>query len=138
MFCWKSYNIYKDEKITLYGAKRLHWISDNFYWGESGYGALNGIRSGYLEGGVTAGYKDSLFQKLIYDLRLFYGAGGGGSAPSGSGMIYHITLSLGYQISDKINFMLEYGYIDYLNGDIQSPTIGFNISLDTFTLLYDQ
>ena len=52
---FKGYNISSTETIQLYGAKHRKFITNNWYWGEAGYGALFGKRSGYLEGGVFIG-----------------------------------------------------------------------------------
>ena len=65
---FKGYNISDTESIQLYGAKHRKFFNDSWYWGESGYGALFGIRSGYLEGGIILGslHRGHLIQSLTH------------------------------------------------------------------------
>ena len=83
---FKGYDISNTESIQLYGAKHRKFINQNLYWGEAGYGALFGKRSGYLEGGVFVGHMGKGPMNTIFDVRLFSGAGGGGAAPQGGGI----------------------------------------------------
>jgi hypothetical protein len=125
---WKTYSLPNDEQISLYGAKRRRFVTDQFYWGEAGYGALSGKRSGYLEGGVFAGYQDYFSPEFLYDARIFFGAGGGGSAPQGGGMIVHGTFGIGMPLQQDLHVTAEVGYIKFLNGEIESPTLGINLN----------
>ena len=133
-FCTDHYSISTHESISLYGAKDRKWLTENLYWGEAGYGAIGGIRSGYIEGGIIAGYQSILVQPFIYDLRLFFGAGGGGGAPQGGGMIIEPTLGLGLYINPALSFIVELGYMHFINGNISSPSIGFSLNLDYWGL----
>jgi hypothetical protein len=121
---WKTYDISHTEKIALYGAKRRHFLTDTLYWGEAGYGAITGKRSGYLEGGLILGSQQTMRDSWISDVRLFFGAGGGGAAPQGGGMIIHPTIGIGHWLSHSSSLILELGYITFLNGDIKSMTLG--------------
>jgi hypothetical protein len=132
----KKYNISSSEEIMLYGAKERKFINESWYWGEAGYGAISGRRAGYLEGGIMSGYLGQLAPKLTYDIRLFFGAGGGGSAPQGGGMIINPTIGLGYQFLNKWNICLEVGYIHFINGNISSATMGLNISTNFWALTF--
>ena len=89
---FKGYNISETESIQLYGAKHRKFLTESTYWGEAGYGALFGKRSGYLEGGVFIGHLVSGPLNTIIDFRFFTGAGGGGAAPHGGGFIIHPPL----------------------------------------------
>lgn len=131
---WKMYQLPGDENIALYGAKNRKFLSDCWYWGEAGYGALSGKRSGYLEGGIFTGFLSLLSTNLLMDARLFFGAGGGGSAPQGGGMIVHPTIGLGKAVNDQHFVMLELGYIKFLNGEIESLTLGFNVNRNLWLL----
>lgn len=73
---FKGYDISSTEHIQLYGAKHRKFITNQWYWGEAGYGALFGKRSGYLEGGVFVGHMSNGPWDSIFDVRLFTGAGG--------------------------------------------------------------
>ena len=130
----KTYNLPSNENIVLYGAKNKRYINDKLYWGEAGYGSLLGKRGGYLEGGVIIGYQNLKERMFNLDYRLFMGAGGGGAAPQGGGFIIHPTIGLGSAISSKWTISLELGYIKFLNGDIESPTIAISINRNYWNL----
>ena len=130
----KTYNLPSNENIVLYGAKNKRYINDKLYWGEAGYGAISGRRGGYLEGGFIVGYQNFKDKTLNLDYRLFMGAGGGGSAPQGGGLIINLTLGLSYNLSEKWLLSLETGYIKFLNGNINSPTFGISINRNYWNL----
>ena len=132
---FKGYDISSSERIHLYGAKRRKFINETTYWGEAGYGALFGKRSGYLEGGIIVGkLMDGPFKNSLFDIRFFTGAGGGGSAPQGGGFIVHPTIGLGQRINWQLFYMIEVGYMHFVNGDISSPSIAIAINMDTWKL----
>ncbi len=131
---FKGYNISDTESIQLYGAKHRKFISDTIYWGEAGYGALFGKRSGYLEGGVFVGFLSKGPIESLIDIRLFTGAGGGGSAPQGGGFIVHPTLGIGFELSRTLFLMTELGYMHFVNGDISSLSISCSINMNLWRL----
>jgi len=118
----KAYSLGNNEPIALYGAKLRHFISPSIYWGKAGFGAIYGKRSGYLEGGIISGiyHKTSDF---ILDARLFAGAGGGGGAPQGGGFIINPSIGLGIPLTKQMDALIEYGYLWFVNGNIQSHTL---------------
>ena len=127
---FKGYNISSDESIQLYGAKHRKFITNQLYWGEAGYGALFGKRSGYLEGGVFIGKFYTGPLNTIIDTRIFTGAGGGGSAPQGGGFIVHPTVGIGTQLNNQLFIMTELGYMHFVNGDISSVSLGISINMN--------
>jgi len=131
---FKGYNISDTESIQLYGAKYRKFINENLYWGEAGYGALFGERSGYLEGGVFIGRFFNTPNDLLIDIRFFTGAGGGGSAPQGGGFIIHPTIGIGKSMSNSVFFMVELGYMLFVNGDIESFSLGVSLNLNSWKL----
>jgi hypothetical protein len=131
---FQKYNISSTEPIYLFGAKRRRFFSPTWYWGEAGYGALFGKRSGFIEGGVIVGNQGEFFPRALYDLRVFAGAGGGGSAPQGGGMIVQPTLGLGFRATSSLTFFGEIGYMHFINGDISSPSFAFSINLNSWSL----
>ena len=131
---FKGYNISSTETIQLYGAKHRKFINKQLYWGEAGYGALFGKRSGYLEGGVFFGTFIDGPANTIIDTRIFTGAGGGGSAPQGGGWIIHPTIGIGYSLTNAWFIMTEIGYMHFINGDISSLSIGVSINMNTWQL----
>ena len=131
---FKGYNISNTESIKLYGAKHRKFINKNWYWGEAGYGALFGKRSGYLEGGIIFGKLSNGPLDTILDFRIFTGAGGGGSAPQGGGFIIHPTIGIGKNISSAFFMMTEIGYMHFINGDISSLSLGISINMNTWQI----
>lgn len=135
---WKTYRISDTEEISLYGAKERKFFTENWYWGEAGYGALTGKRAGYLEGGIFIGYQTRSDFPVEVDFRLFAGAGGGGAAPQGGGLIVHPTVGIGWDLNSMVSVFVEAGYMHFLNGNISSPSIGFNINMNYWNLYYDK
>ena len=134
----KAYNISQEESIVLYGAKNKKFLNDHVYWGEAGYGSISGIRGGYLEGGLIIGFEKSYKRLLNVDYRFFMGAGGGGAAPQGGGFIVNPTIGIGTNISSKWKVFLDFGYIKFLNGNISSKTIAFNINRNFWNLFINE
>lgn len=131
---FKGYNISDTECIQLYGAKHRKFITNHLYWGEAGYGALFGKRSGYLEGGVFVGAMHNGPFNGIVDYRLFTGAGGGGSAPQGGGFIVHPTIGFGITVSRSLFVMTELGYMHFVNGDISSVSLAISLNMNMWQL----
>lgn len=132
----KTYQLPGDEGILLYGASDKKRLGENWYWGPQGYAAIGGQRSGYLEGGIMLGWQSRLIPDWGLDLRLFGGAGGGGSAPQGGGCLINPTVTLTWRILNALTLGWEMGYIEFINGDITSPTLGLTIGIDYQVLTY--
>lgn len=130
------YKISSQEEISLYGARTKKWLNRNWYWGETGLGAISGKRSGFIEGGISVGYQTSLNEQLTFDLGLFWGAGGGGDAPQGGGMIIQPALSVAYMLTPSVSWGMSLGYLHFMNGHISSPSLGFFISQDSWSLSF--
>jgi hypothetical protein len=126
----KSYMLPGDEPITLYGAKRRKFLTEHWFWGEAGYGAITGKRSGYIEGGLIGGWMGSVWKSVILESRFFLGAAGGGSAPAaeGGGVIINPTVGIWAVVKPGILVGAEAGYLHYLNGTIESVTLGGGIT----------
>jgi hypothetical protein len=133
----KTYTILNNEKIALYGAKERKFVNDNVYWGEAGYGAVFGQRSGYLEGGLIFGYQAEFSSIFILDMRLFVGAGGGGSAIEGAGLIVNPTIGLGIKIAADYSIFIETGYIKFPSDPIGSQTFAINLNVAKWSLTCD-
>ena len=131
---YKTYSISDTESIALYGARHKRFITKEWYWGEVGFGAISGKRSGYLEGGLMTGYLQYFNPTTLMNLQLFFGAGGGGSAPQGGGCIINPSIGLGYQINQEFYLTADIGYIKFLNGDIQSMTISVSAHMNYWDL----
>jgi hypothetical protein len=134
---FKSYLLPANEAITLYGVKRKRFITPQYYWGEVGYGAILGRRSGYLEGGLIFGYQQNI-ASFIFDISFFTGAAGGGSAINGSGLIINPIVSIGLPINPALYFSLELGHLAYIQDHISSTTFGCAFNMNIWQLYYNK
>ena len=128
--CIKRYTLPENESISLYGAEHVHNPKSRFFWGEFGYGAIGGKRSGYLEGGLLSGVSLFSTERARTELVLLSGAGGGGSAPQGGGLFVnpHARFTLTLNSGHRVQFAL--GYLRFLNGEIESIcySVGYQFS----------
>ena len=124
---FESFNITATEPITTYGARLGRYLTPNLYWGGAGYGGLLGIRGGWFVGGLILGWTAPINEIFFFDLEGFFGGGGGHAAPQGGGMLVKLDGGLGYRFSPAIEAMLSAGYNYYVNGDIRSPYLGFEM-----------
>ncbi|RAP33290.1 hypothetical protein DID77_03240 [Candidatus Marinamargulisbacteria bacterium SCGC AG-439-L15] len=123
------YNLDDKELITLFGGRNRKYLGRYWYWGESGYAAIQGKRHGYIEGGVILGYRRPLFNRFIWDGGIIIGAAGGGASglPEGDGLNIQTIMELGYQLTKSYSLSYLYGYTKFINGDIESVLWGMNI-----------
>lgn len=133
---WQTFSISADERISLYGGRRKQYLGSHGYWGEAGYGAITGKRAGFLEGGIMTGWEMDVHPKLLIDASVLVGAGGGGAAPQGGGLIIHPTLALGWKLNDAIQIMASVGYIHFINGNISSSSFDVHANLHFWELAY--
>ncbi|MFC1752143.1 hypothetical protein ACFL96_01935 [Thermoproteota archaeon] len=131
---FKAYNISSDEQIGLVGVKLKHNINKYLYWGEFGYGAVAGKRGGFLEGGLLVGLSTVVSKAFSLGISVMAGAGGGGSAPQGGGLIVNPAITAGWRMSNKDSITIDIGYIWFLNGNIESITVGIHYQLNYWLL----
>ncbi len=124
----RAYQITGTEWISLYGAEERALLGNGWYVGKAGSGAILGKRSGFLEGGIVAGIQKELAPGWSLDIGFFVGAGGGGGAPQGGGLIANPRAGLGIR-SGLGTTWLELGYLSFLNGHIASPTFSVSHSI---------
>src|SRR5205823_4768819 len=85
----------QDGTIGLVGAELDHYLTENFFWSIKSAGAFAGMPNGYMDvlGGV--GYR---FPFTSYNLAIvpqfFAGAGGGGNADTGGGILLQPQIGL--------------------------------------------
>ena len=123
----KSYVYTGSEVLNLYGVRIKHFITPEYYWGEVGYAAVGGQRSGYIEGGMLVGYFSSFFQQAWIDLSLSAGAAGGGLPQlEGGGFLLQPVLAVGVDWGG-FNIGLHGGWEYFVNGSISSATWGLGV-----------
>ncbi len=97
------------------------------YLGMGGYGAAGGRRGGLFTGGITLGWQHDLPRNYRIDAGAYFGAGGGGSAPQGSGEMLRQFLALEYAYG-RLGIRVEASNIDFPSGDIGDTQVGLGLS----------
>ena len=115
------------ERMGLYSIGAYDRLNRWLYGGITLYGAATGRRGGFFTGGYTLGLERKLTDKWIIDTGGYLGAGGGGSAAQGGGLMIRPHIGLKYDFSWS-ELALNYSNVDFPNGDISSDAIA--ISLD--------
>lgn len=73
------------ERMGLVGVEFLRSHPHGLSWGLGGYGALTGIRGGFITVGLAGAWRPALSERLSLDLGAFCGGGGAGRADVGGG-----------------------------------------------------
>ena len=115
------------EYMGLYSIGAYDRLNPWLYGGINLYGAASGRRGGFFTGGYTLGVDRQLTDNWIFDSGVYVGAGGGGSAAQGGGLMIRPHVGLKYDMGWSA-LGLNYSYIDFPNGDISSDA--FTLSLD--------
>jgi len=125
---FEAHDVLPGENMTVGGFIYQRYITDHWFWGGAGYGALLGQRGGYFIGGFLLGYTQFI-GKWFIEPQVYLGAGGGHSAPAGmsSGGLIRNSLSLGYMISPSLFIKGHIGHINFVQGTINSWLVGFSI-----------
>ena len=114
------------EQMGLYGIGAYDRLNPWIYGGITLYGAASGSRGGFFTGGYTLGMESKLTEKLFFDAGGYVGAGGGGAAAQGGGLHIRPHIGLKYDFNSSV-LGLNYGYIDFPNGDISSDAIALSL-----------
>ncbi len=115
------------EFMGLYSIGAYDRLKPWLYGGINLYGAASGRRGGFFTGGYTLGVERQLIDNWIFDSGAYVGAGGGGSAAQGGGLMIRSHIGLKYDFSWSA-LGLNYSYVDFPNGDISSDSV--TLSLD--------
>ncbi|MBL7007682.1 MAG: hypothetical protein ISR76_01690 [Planctomycetes bacterium] len=93
-----------------------------------GYGAAAGGRGGLFTGGFGLGWRHPLGDGIEFDANAFFGAGGGGGAPQGSGLMLRESIGLEYAASDRLGLRVEAANIHFPDGDIDGQEVAVGLS----------
>ena len=118
------------EKMGLVGLGMLFDVGDYGYGGVRLYGAVDGKRGGFFTVGAEGGLKVDLSDHLNFKSGLFVGAGGGGSAPQGGGLMLRPYAQLAYH-TPAWSLGLGVSHVSFPNGDIQSTQAYLSLELPT-------
>ena len=116
------------EHMGLYSIGAYERFKPWLYGGITLYGAASGRRGGFFTGGYTAGVERQLIDNWTLDAGGYVGAGGGGSAAQGGGLMIRPHIGLKYDFGWSA-LGLNYSYVDFPNGDISSEAIALSVDI---------
>ncbi|MBW3056975.1 hypothetical protein CU311_06080 [Prochlorococcus marinus str. MU1402] len=114
------------ENMGLYSIGAYNLFNPWMYGGITLFGAARGRRGGFFTGGYTLGIERKLTENWSLDTGGYVGAGGGGSAAQGGGLMIRPHIGLKYDFSWS-TVGLNYTYVDFPNGDISSDAIALSL-----------
>jgi len=114
--------------IRLAGFEIASYFTDNWFAYFRADGAYHGIRGGYMDLFIGGGYKFSFNKNRTNILTKFaIGAGGGGGADTGGGVLIYPDISLEQQLLKDIFITINKGYLLNPNQHFTSSTLGFGL-----------
>jgi len=119
-----------EEQMGLIGLGMLFDIGQYSYGGIRLYGAVDGERGGFFTVGAEGGLRYSLNDILQFQSGLFIGAGGGGAAPQGGGLMLRPYAALLYH-TPRWDIGIGISHINFPNGEIESTQA--TLTLETST-----
>jgi len=132
---YENVTLANGENMGLIGVNYLIHPNQHFYYGLGTYGAATGNRGGFFTGGFTTGVKLELVKDLYVDSGVFLGGGGGASADGqGGGLMFKAYSGL---LADfgKYSLGINYSYIKFPNGNIDSTQLGLVADMKFTTTL---
>jgi len=108
-----------DEELTISKLGVTFDITNNIFAGINMYGATGGIRGGFFTFGFEGGLQTDPTKLLQLRSGLFVGAGGGGAAPQGGGLMLREFIEA--RVNTKyLSLGGGLSHVDFPNGDIKS------------------
>jgi hypothetical protein len=118
----------KGKTIRLAGFEFNSYFTDNWFGFFKADGAFHGIRGGYMDIFLGAGYHFSMNKNRTNILTKFgIGAGGGGGADTGGGFLVYPDISIEQKIYNNVYFSINKGYLSSPNQNFTSSTLGFGL-----------
>ena len=118
----------KGKTIRLAGFEFDSYFTDNWFAFFKADGAFHGIRGGYMDLFLGAGYHFSMNKNRTNILAKFgIGAGGGGGADTGGGFLVYPDISIEQHLFKDVYFSINKGYLASPNQDFTSSTLGFGL-----------
>ncbi|MDX6746962.1 hypothetical protein SHK09_09175 [Polaribacter sp. PL03] len=120
--------VLKGKTIRLAGFEFANYLSENWFAFLKVDGAYSGIRAGYMDVLLGAGYNLSFNKNRTNILAKFgIGAGGGGGVDSKGGFLLYPDISIEQQIFDDIYISLNKGYLLTPNQHFSTSTFGVGL-----------
>jgi len=127
---YEKLNITNDEEMGLVGLSMLFDLDKYWYAGVSLYGAVDGERGGFFTVGADGGVKLDLTENIALQSGLFIGAGGGGAAPQGGGLMLRPYIEANYH-TKAYAIGIGISHINFPNGAIESTQAYLNVAFPT-------
>src|SRR6056300_1144783 len=119
---------YSGETIRLAGFELASYFSNNWFGFVKVDGAFDGIKAGYMDVFLGAGYLYSFNKNRTNLLAKFgLGAGGGGGIDTKGGFLIYPDISIEQKIFDDIFFAINTGFVMSPNADVFTQSYGFGI-----------
>ena len=116
------------EAMGLVRVGALFDLDDYWAMGPEIYGAVTGRRGGFFTVGMEVQAHMPLWKRLGLETGLYVGAGGGGSAPQGGGLMIRPSLGLNYDL-DFVRLEGGVSRVWYPNGSIDSTQLHIGVSV---------
>ena len=119
---------YKGKIIRLAGFEYNSYINNNFFYFVRADGAYQGIKAGYMDVFVGAGYHFGMNRNRTNLLAKFaIGAGGGGGVDTQGGFLMYPDISLEQKIFKNVYISVDKGFILSPNRHFVSSSFGFGV-----------
>lgn len=119
---------YTGRTIRLAGFEFNSYFSDNFFYFIKADGAYHGIRAGYMDILVGAGYHLSMNKNRTNLLAKFgIGAGGGGGVDTKGGFLIYPDISLEQKLYDNLYLSINKGYLMSPDSHFVSSSYGIGM-----------
>lgn len=119
---------YKGKIMRLAGFELNSYLNKNMFFFVKADGAYHGIKAGYMDVFIGAGYHASLYKNGTNILAKFgVGAGGGGGVDTKGGFLIYPDLSIEQKIFDNTYLSINKGFLMSPDAHFSSSTLGFGL-----------
>ncbi|CAM1358919.1 hypothetical protein [Tenacibaculum xiamenense] len=119
---------YEGRTIRLAGFEYNSYINDDFFYFVKADGAYQGIKAGYMDVFVGAGYHFGMNKNRTNILAKFgIGAGGGGGVDTKGGFLIYPDISLEQKLFENVYVSIDKGYILSPDSHFASSSFGFGV-----------
>jgi len=127
---YENIDLTSNEKMALVGTSLLFDMGPHWYIGGTLYSAVDGKRGGFFTVGANGGIKSDLSKQFQLKSGVFIGAGGGGAAPQGGGLMLRPYAEMLYH-TEKFAIGAGVSHINFPNGDIESTQGYLSVTIPT-------